>query len=419
MTYAYSKFVVPPLCLVLVAAVFAGCGGRTGGGASDGGVDTHIAVSDTRESEPTTSASAASSDVQYSQETSSAVPTHGASSEVETTSSSVVSGSETMAVETSSDVASSGGVGLMAPIDWLYPPNGGAPFDLPEEYGALDWFDVELVFSSTTHDETQCSTFYDDREGAFGLIECQAASDGWSCQCYDAPGDMAFIGVPTYFVETSENPGQACRLGAGVCRTKLPPVNRSCYDTGYRGGFSPRGCFIQERCVYNHTSPHGTLTKTALMPGIECREHVWYPYLSVSQYVCREEGSSLGVTGDVWAQPERSLSQTCGVGVRFFRDGVDDGSEGPGTCQSQIPTVSVYNGAERSCESRFQCFLPATVLGEPVVVMYPENTARCFVSGSEWNCQCDGDLTYTRRSGVDGVEACTKAAEGCTSRFFR
>jgi hypothetical protein len=330
----------------------------------------------------------------------------------------MTSDSETTAVTTSSDGASSGGGELPAPIDWLDPPNVAAPFELPEEYGALDWFDINWGFSSTTFDETQCSTFYDDREGAFGLIECQAGAAEWSCQCYDAPGDMEFIGIPSHFVDTSENPGQACRLGAAVCRTPLPAVHRSCYDTGYRGGFSPRGCFIQERCVYSHTSPHGTLTKTALMPGIECHEHVWYPYLSVNQYICREEGSSLGVTGDVWAQPDRALSGTCGVGVRFFREGVDDGSEGPGTCQSRIPTVSVYNGEERACEATYQCFLPATVLGEPVVVMYPENTARCSVSGVEWNCRCDGDLTSTRLSGVNGVEACTQTAEECTSRFF-
>lgn len=327
------------------------------------------------------------------------------------------SGHATWSGETSGDsVTGEGETSASAPIDWLYPPGGRAPFDLPEEYSALDWFDLRYGFENTTYDDTQCSAVYDDGQEDFGVIECQAGAGEWQCQCYDRPGTFEFIGIPSYFVDTSENTGEACRLGAAVCLTELPLLNRSCYETGYWGGSSPRGCYVEERCVYQHVSPHGALTKSALMPGIECSEYVMYPYTVESQYACREHGSTVTLIGMLHAQPERTLSQTCGVGVQLFRNGVDPDSEGPVTCRPQLPTVTVYNGAEQACDATYSCSRQATVLGETVELRYAPGAVRCSTSGQQWNCQCDGEGPSSRWSGIDGRTACTQALDECMAR---
>jgi hypothetical protein len=300
------------------------------------------------------------------------------------------------------------------PIDWLRPPGGPAPFGLPEEYATFDWVDVDQSLTlDSSYDETNCSRVYDDGQGGLGFIECDGDSERWGCRCYSDSQSYDWVYLPKYFVDTSANTGEACRLGAAICLTDLPRVGGYCYDSGRWDGISAQSCVRDDWCDYNLPSPHGDVRHSVLMPFIQCG--VVFSS-DPTAYMCGTEGAGFRIEGLLEAVPERSIYDTCDLGARVFRDGVDPGSEGAQACVPMgAVTVEVSSGEDRQCSARYQCTRPATTSSELISLVYPEQMVNCSRRGSSWSCWCNDDLTSFDGGDADGVAACNSALDECTS----
>lgn len=300
-------------------------------------------------------------------------------------------------------------------IDWLHPPGGRAPFALPTEYAALDWFDLdERPVLDSHYDETTCSTVYGDTEGELGFVECDGDNEHWACRCYSEPDTYDWAYIPKYFVDTSVNNGQACRLAAAVCLTEdLPAANPQCYDSGYWEGFSAESCLRDDRCDYHHVTPHGHVVSSVMMPFVECSSYEDSYPPGEPGYQCL--GPGFKFTGLLYAVPDRTVRDTCDTGAQVYFNGIDEGSAGPLSCEPRTPTVEVIDGEERSCNARYQCSRSATTLGEQISLIYEHDTVSCYRSANSWRCRCDDQPESYSWSGVDAATACNNVLTECMS----
>src|SRR5690606_7103832 len=290
-------------------------------------------------------------------------------------------------------------------IDWLSPPSG-VPFDLPAEYD-FTWKTVDeddVIYE--WHDATQCAlTFAGDwgpgglGQNPLGFVECDAdAGSDWNCCCYKNSDYYDWSVIPAHFVETSDDNGDACLLGAALCLTDLPANDPSCYDANVWLGYSARSCLRDDRCDYRHPTPHGEIVTSELLPFIECATYEGPEYYCLGTHI-----AGFDFEGIIDAVP-RSFHDTCDLAYEVFFNGVDSGSAGELNCaQVGRTTVKVNDGRESSCEARYQCRRPATALGEAIEMVYQSNTVQCSQSTDGWRCSCGGEYNSYKYTGVDGV----------------
>jgi hypothetical protein len=294
----------------------------------------------------------------------------------------------------------------------MYPPGGQAPFGLPSEYDFV-WADVDSEqLLDSWYDETQCARTYDRGEGDLGFTECDGGEGSdWRCRCYEGADTYDWIEIPAYFVDTSVNNGEACRLATAVCLTELPPANPNCYDSGEWGGYSAQSCTRDDRCDYHHSTPNGDIVKSVLMPFVDCSSFDEPGYRCLGRYI-----AGFDIVGVIDAVPGRTFHETCDVGYQVFFHGVDPGTEGPQSCEPvSAPTVEVTGGNEHSCDAAYECRRPAATNGEAIELVYPYKTVGCYRSADEWRCWCSDELGNYTWSGVDGVTACNNALTECMS----
>jgi hypothetical protein len=303
-----------------------------------------------------------------------------------------------------------------SPIDWLNPPDGQIALALSSQYADVDWFDVDrgMVLDSY-NDAANCTKVYDAGANDFGFVECDRAGEDWFCQCYSAPDDYDWIVLPSHFVDTSANTGEACRLAVAISLTELPPAEAQCYDSGVWGGFSAQQCVRDDRCEYNHASAHGDIVESVLMPFVECSAYEDdYPLGQPSYYCNGTNITGFDLAGRLDAELGRTTQNACDVGYQVFFHGVDPGSEGEQSCEPLgSPTVEVIDGQELYCDARYRCSTPATAFNEPVALVYPLRDVSCYRSLGEWKCRCDA-RTFSWAN-VDGVTACNSALTECMS----
>lgn len=298
-------------------------------------------------------------------------------------------------------------------IDWLNPPSG-VPFDLPPEYD-FAWANVDERVLYSWYDDTQCARAYDRNEGELGFIECDGGNgDDWTCRCHESADNYDGVTVPAYFVQTSFNNGDACRLGAALCLTDLPSENEECYDAGVWLGYSAQACTRDDRCDYRYSTPNGDLVKSVLMPFVECRAYEDDYPINEPGYDCL--GSEFDVRGRLDAIPGRVALDACDVGYQVFFHGVDPGSLGPQSCAAELsPTVEVRDGVELFCDGSYQCKRPATTLGEHIELIYHRRDVSCGYYSGRWSCSCSGESTRYEYVGVDGATACSTILTECMS----
>lgn len=304
-------------------------------------------------------------------------------------------------------------------IDWLNPPEGLHPLGLSPDYAALDWVDV--LWGSTLEvwsDSTTCSQVHDTGAGTFGFIECEAGPSAWSCRCYSDPQHSSAIELPTYLTQTAGDPKEACRLGAAVCLTDIPPSPAPvCGDNAW-GGSSPHFCTLDQHCSFAYATSHGDVVKSRHMPVVTCGEYYRYPYED-SEFNCVQEGESdYFFVGKVASVPYRPVNQTCELGAHVYRNGVDVGSLGNAACDAApAPSVEVVNGEERACTSSYRCSRPATALGEPIELVYDPRNVNCFRTSGGWQCGCDDSNEVSSWTEVDAATACANATAECIARI--
>src|SRR5690606_31403991 len=89
-------------------------------------------------------------------------------------------------------------------------------------------------------------------------------------ECYRGLDIYKWVHLPSYFVDTSANTGEACRLAAAFCHTDVPPTTTDCEDSGLWGGVPAHGCVRDDACTFRHPTDYGEITEFVLMPYIEC-----------------------------------------------------------------------------------------------------------------------------------------------------